>query len=62
MGQRKHLNTKGSAVPSVGDGSTNWQNSQGKPGLLLGSLIPHAVLLMPLRGNAGHEMHPCGLT
>ena len=26
------------------------------------SLAPHAVLLMPLRGHTGHEMHPRGLT
>ena len=24
------------------------------------SLAPHAVLLMPLRGHTGHEMHPRG--
>ena len=26
------------------------------------SLVPHAVLLMPLRGHTGHEMHPRGFT
>ena len=26
------------------------------------SLAPHAVLLMPLRGHTGHEMHPYGFT
>ena len=26
------------------------------------SLAPHAVLLMPLSGHTGHEMHPRGLT
>ena len=44
-------------MPSVGD--PGWHNPQGRPGLLL---APHAVLLIPLRGHTGHEMHPRGLT
>ena len=36
---------------------TDWQNSQGRPGLQLDAVLPHAILLMPLRGLAGHEMH-----
>ena len=33
----------------------------GKPAIRI-SLAPHAVLLMPLRGHTGHEMHPRGFT
>ena len=32
-GPKKYSNTNGSAVPSVGN--PDWQNSQGRPGLLL---------------------------
>ena len=42
-------------MPSVGD--PDGHNLLGGPGL---SLVSHAVLLMPLRGHKGHEMHPCG--
>ena len=50
--------TKGSAVPSVGEPSWHAQ-------LMIirkASLAPHAVLLMPLRDHTGYEMHPYGLT
>ena len=33
-----------------GGGSRRWAKAI--------SLAPHAVLLMPLRGRTGHEMHP----
>ena len=55
MCQSKRSNTKGSAVPSVGDpGCDRLEKLTGRPGLPLGSLAPHAVIPMPLRGNTGH--------
>jgi len=44
----EHLDTHSSAMPSV------------RYAIRI-SLVPHAVLLMPLRGHTGHEIHLRGL-
>ena len=57
----KHSNTKGSAVPSVGNKYILAQLTGKARSAICISLAPQAVLLMPLRGHKGHEMHPSGL-
>ena len=57
-GLKQTFNTKGSAVPSVGD---PYWHSKARSAIRI-NLAPHAVLLMPFRGHTGHEMHPHTLT
>ena len=46
-------------MPSIG--ALDWHNSQARPTVKI-NLVPHAVLLMPLREHTGHKIHPHDLT